>query len=477
MNETSRSASWTERVLDTQQSRWAIVLIGMLSIGLIAIGDLKLTAAIPLSPLYALPMILLSSVLQRWQIVLVGMLCTIASEYADAFDWNVREGVPRDAFYLFAYIAVGLYVYETVRRRRAERVHSVMLTEEMETRRGIEEQLQLVVANSSIAIVTADSSGTILDANDAARQMWAAEGAAPETPLEGMRLERFIPPLARVNAGVEGFQRLRTMMQCQGFRANHDPFLADVWFSTYTSSKGGRLTAMIIDCSNETRDREQANLEHVLVSSRIALGALSHEIRNICAAISNVQRNLLATKPDGRQGQEFDALQQLVAALERMASTELSLVKRQAARVKLDTFLGDLYVVVQASLRESEIELEWNITSDLPAVWADPSSLMQVFLNLVRNAIAAFEETPRPTVRISASRDEETVSIRVSDNGPGITHPETLFRPFGEPGGGTGLGLYLSRAMMRSFRGELRYEPAAAGATFVVDLNIAEVEP
>src|SRR6202044_3691489 len=96
----------------------------------------------------------------------------------------------------------------------------------------------------------------------------------------------------RVRIRGAGWEHLPTMMQCQGFRAGKEPFLADVWFSSYMTSGGGRLTAMIVDSSLETRDREEANLEQVLVGSRLAIGAVSHEIRNICAAIAVVQQNL-----------------------------------------------------------------------------------------------------------------------------------------------------------------------------------------
>jgi len=465
---------WMERSVATRRGRAIVIVGGLATIILIAWVDLRIGVAIPLAPLYIAPIILMSAAMRRWQIVLLGLACTVAAESADAFNWNVTEGLPRDALYWFAYVAVGLYVHETFQRRRVEEAHSAALRVEVATRRDVEEQLRLVVANSSIGIVTVDESGLILDANDAAEQLWGG-GDGDSSPLEGMPLIRFVPSLARVQVGREGFERLRTMMQCQGFRANKDPFLADVWFSIYNSPRGRRLTAMVIDSSNETRDREQANLEQVLVSSRIALGALSHEIRNICAAISNVQQNLLLNKTDARQMKEFDALRQLVAALERMASAELSLVKRQATHVHLDNFLSDLYIVVQASLREADIDLAWEITPGLPAVWADSSSLIQVFLNLTRNTQSALHATTDPRVRVTATRRGDMVHIAVSDNGPGIPDPDKLFRPFGQRGS-SGLGLYLSKAMMRSFHGELRYEAGAIGATFIVELNVAEVE-
>jgi C4-dicarboxylate-specific signal transduction histidine kinase len=65
------------------------------------------------------------------------------------------------------------------------------------------------------------------------------------------------------------------------------------------------------------------------------------------------------------------------------------------------------------------------------------------------------------------------VHVEVSDNGGGVAHPEFLFRPFQAGAEATGLGLYLSRAFMRSFGGELRYVPLVKGASFIVDLNQA----
>ena len=98
---------------------------------------------------------------------------------------------------------------------------------------------------------------------------------------------------------------------------------------------------------------------------------------------------------------------------------------------------------------------------------------MQVFLNLVRNSERALEESERRELAISANAADHHVFIRFSDTGPGVAHPEHLFRPFQKEARETGLGLYLSRAFMRSFRGDLRYEVSPQGATFVVELSPA----
>jgi signal transduction histidine kinase len=55
-----------------------------------------------------------------------------------------------------------------------------------------------------------------------------------------------------------------------------------------------------------------------------------------------------------------------------------------------------------------------------------------------------------------------------------VLHPEHLFRPFQQEAQRTGLGLFLSRAIMRACRGELRYKPVPGGASFVVEMLVVE---
>jgi signal transduction histidine kinase len=78
------------------------------------------------------------------------------------------------------------------------------------------------------------------------------------------------------------------------------------------------------------------------------------------------------------------------------------------------------------------------------------------------------ESTQTRKLCVSTSSDAKHVTIRFEDTGIGIAHPENLFRPF-QPGAETaGLGLYISRSIMRSFGGELHYEPRPQGCCFVV---------
>ncbi len=261
-------------------------------------------------------------------------------------------------------------------------------------------------------------------------------------------------------------------MQCRGRREDGEVFFADVWFATYWTSAGSRLAAMVIDTSEDLRTREESNLHQVLAASRILVGAVSHEIRNLCGAIAMVQTNL-ARDGTWAQNRDFEALHTLVGALESIAKMNLRESANHPAGVGIEDLLDELRIVIEPSLRDQGIELKWAVEPKLPMVWADRNSLLQVFLNLTKNAERAMLNQRRRELAISAKSDDQRVIVLFRDTGCGVADPERLFRPFQEGSHETGLGLYLSRAFVRSFKGDLRYTPVESGAAFVVELSPA----
>lgn len=432
----------------------------------IASLDWYVNSNVPLGLLYLLPMAIAGRTFTRGPLLALGVACSILAEEFDGFAWTVNTGIPRDFLYFCAFSGIGLFVYEAVASRRREAMHLGEVEREMEARREAEEQLKILVESSPIAILTTDAKGMVLLANDAADRLF---GVSPER-LEGKAIDLFLPSLTKVPAFRGGKNSFRTVMQCRGQRHDGEGFIAEVWFSTYLTSKGPRLAAMVVDTSQDMRDREEANLHHLLAGSRILVGAVSHEVRNVCGAIAVVHQNL-ARSQALEMNKDFDALGTLVQALERIASLDLREAVEAPTRVDLYSFLDELRVMVGPRLREENIEDCWSIDEQLPAVWADRQSLMQVFLNLSRNSEAALANSERKRLSVTARADGDQVLIEVADNGPGVSSPESLFRPFQQRSRQVGLGLYLSRALMRSFRGDLRYQPTAEGATFVVELG------
>jgi C4-dicarboxylate-specific signal transduction histidine kinase len=138
--------------------------------------------------------------------------------------------------------------------------------------------------------------------------------------------------------------------------------------------------------------------------------------------------------------------------------------------VDLGSVLDELRIVTAPSLRESGVLFRWHVPETLPRVWAERHNLLQVLLNLTKNSQRAMQDQEEKEFRVSACIEGERVVVRVRDTGHGISNPERLFQPFQEGAEATGLGLYLSRALVRTFKGDLRYEPGPPGCCFALDL-------
>src|SRR5271169_2101058 len=100
-------------------NRRTVLLQVALLIVLIAVADWKINAEVPMGFLYLLPIVLASRILDRGQIALLGVGCTILAEAFDSIPWSPLSGVPRDLLYLAAFSGMGLFAHEVVAARRA----------------------------------------------------------------------------------------------------------------------------------------------------------------------------------------------------------------------------------------------------------------------------------------------------------------------------------------------------------------------
>lgn len=445
--------------------RSVLISAGVL-IAAIALLDSWVVAEVLLGFLYLVPMLMVGSVLARWQICAVAALCTYFAETFSDLAWNLRSGISRDVLYFAAFAGAGFFIREVSRNRRITEEHLHEIERQSDARREAEQQLRILIESSPVAILTADANGSVVTANEAAHRLLAV----PSGELPGRFIHRHLPALANISVQDSSQQFLRTVMQARGQREDGETFLADICFSTYRTNAGTRLTAMVLDASEDLRTHEVAGLNQLLAGSRIAIGAVFHEIRNVCGAIAVVHQNL---ERDGllAGNKDFDALGNLAVALERIASVNLRQTATEAAEVDLTILLDELKIVVTPSLQEESIGAQWVVEPGLPLVWADRSSLMQVFLNLITNSVRALARTEIRELSLAARSESDRILVEVRDNGGGVAHPEHLFHPFQAGAEATGLGLYLSQAFLRSFGGELRYQPIQDGACFTVYLT------
>jgi two-component system sensor kinase FixL len=410
--------------------------------------------------LYLFPIIMVGGFLSRTQIVVAALACSVLQEAFSNLPEN--EALVRLILSSAGFIGTGLLVSELIRNRRIVLKHVEELEKEVRLRHDAEEQVQILVESSPAAIVTIDETGAILLANQAAQQLLAPSGEA----LRGKGINHYLPAL-QTAVESQPSRTFRTTLQCKGQRSTGEAFLAGVWFSTYGTISGPRLAAVVVDLSEDLRDREDLSLDYLLKNSRILMSAVAHEVRNLCGAALVVQKNL-ARFAELEHNQDFQALSTLIKSLERISALGMrSSSTDTAAPVELTSVLDELRVLIEGVFRDAGMAIEWELAST-PLVRADRYGLIQVFLNLAKNSRRAMESTEVKRLSVSAAADGRTVVIRFQDTGTGVSSPEDLFRPFQPGASSTGLGLYVSRAIMRSFGGELLYEPRPQGCCFAV---------
>jgi two-component system sensor kinase FixL len=437
-------------------------------IALIAVADWYVGNRASLGVLYIMPMILSGTVLTPPQTVAAGLLC---ASLRSCFDLPSPplEALLRFVFAALAYSGSGLFVIALMRNRQLAIEHVGRLRREQELRQEAEEQLEVLVDSSPAAILTLDNNASVIAANRAAGRLFMVP---PGASLMGRSIGNYVPVLAdalQLEAGLTG---LCTAAQCQGRRDNGEIFLANTWFSSYAAPQGKRLAAIVVDASEEMRDREEQSLSQLMRGNRIAAAAVSHEVRNLCSAISLICASL-QSKVRMDQQEDVRGLTTLVSGLERIASSELRWQSHEhLEEIALQHVLDDLRIVIEPAWREIEGVVRWKLPGRMPVILADRRGLLQAFLNLAHNSLRAVQDCPQRELIIAVSMEEQKALIRFLDTGPGIASPERLFEPFQPGADGSGLGLYVSRAVVRSYGGELRFEPAPTGSCFTVEVQM-----
>src|SRR5262245_51021223 len=338
--------------------RRSVSLWAAASIAAIALADWHFVENISFEFLYLFPMLMVGGHLARWQIAGVAALCTALGEAFDPFPWTMPLGISRVGLTFAAFFGAGLYGFESVRSRLAADVLLKEIQSEAELRRSTEEQLEFLISSSPATILTLDANANVLLANAAAHHLFGVEAGE----LQDQPIARFLPALASVPTPVREAPAFHTEMECRGRRQDGEVFLAHVWFSTYQTTSGPRLAAVVFDASEELRDRAEFNLQQILTGSKVLVGALCHEIRNICGAIAVVHSKLVR---DGRLAlnEDFNAMGTLVQGLEKMAGLELRQTTQRASEsINLRAVLEELRIVIEPSFHDSGITIEWELT-------------------------------------------------------------------------------------------------------------------
>jgi signal transduction histidine kinase len=231
--------------------------------------------------------------------------------------------------------------------------------------------------------------------------------------------------------------------------------------------------------SIENLQRLQTQLvqtEKLVSLGQLAAGA-AHEINNPLQAILGFS-DLLAE--DVTLPEKARATAGKIRDQARRTKTLVGNLLSFARQVPAERTLLDINTVVTNAMqlraldRAPKTRVELQLESVLPGVRGDGNQLMQVFFNIINNAVDAMEAAEGGVLTIKTIRDRGNVVLLFSDTGPGIKETHRVFDPFytTKPvGKGTGLGLSICFGIVQEHAGKiLCYNSQQGGAVFRVEL-------
>ena len=359
-----------------------------------------------------------------------------------------------------------------------------------------EKRLRSITRTAPDAIVIIDETGTIDTVNPAAERLFGYSGAE----LVGQNVKILMPSPHR-EAHDSHLARYRETGEKRvigigrvvvGRRKDGTTFPARLAIGEIELDQGRLFTGFIHDITErETIQRRAGILQQELMhASRLsAMGemasGIAHELNQPLTAVMNYTR--AARRRLDRPEADPAPIADLVDKAGKQAERAAEIIKRLRRFIKKDDSgrrLEPINAVVEEAAAlaligasDRHIELIFSLDDALPPVLIDRIEVQQVVLNILRNAIEAFEGSGERKIRISTQAvAPQQVQVEIRDNGPGLAPgiADDPFRPFQTTkADGMGIGLAISRTIIDAHGGRLWAEsPPEGGAAFCFSLPV-----
>ena len=240
---------------------------------------------------------------------------------------------------------------------------------------------------------------------------------------------------------------------------------------------------------NKVEERTQS-LHRALKTRDDFLSVASHELRTPITALrlkTELKKRMLAKDPDGTSQKEIKYNQEIEEQLLRLSNLVESLLDISRAKsghlpmipekLNLSELIEHVLNNFLPTLHNAKIELLKQIEGPIES-WGDPTRLEQAVNNILSNAA---RYAPGVPLSVTVKKVGDTVEMVFHDQGAGIAQEESqhVFDRFKrlnpkEHKEGMGVGLYLSRAIIRAHRGEIETTPTKKGARFVIKMPLVQ---
>ncbi len=430
--------------------------------------------------------------------VLVYMLWPVTGFLGALREWNVDPGFGVGAIFVFFSLLalLGTAAIETIRRKEekliiinanlhrlvAEQVNKIIQSDK--EKRAYQEQVESILRHIPVGVVIVDRELNVLYSNGVHIKEARAQGPdnddqesiLPQDVLKSDLLKaKFDLALSSQKKLVgQHFTHVGKNDQTRIIRYSYVPVNLD------PDDQHLKLVLITEDITQEENMREKLmRTEHMAEMGKMAAN-LAHEVNNPLAGIK-LYLELLeqGIEDDGKRKRIFTILDTSIARIDKIIKGFLTFSRQEKARkdqINLAAVMKETLDIAVGFKPLHHIDIDINLSKDLPFVAADRYKMGQVFLNLINNAKDAMPQGGR--LQISARREEDHIVLVFADNGMGIKKEDVphVFTPFyttKERGHGTGLGLSTCYGIIQDHGGTIDVSSReGVGTTFTIKIPI-----
>ncbi|TAL59815.1 MAG: PAS domain-containing protein [Bacteroidetes bacterium] len=361
-----------------------------------------------------------------------------------------------------------------------------------------EEAFRKFETNLPIGFLRCNPEGKILHANKALLNILDCDD---EVTLTNMNLKNFYPADGLLESQIDQLLECNTkifgMVSLQSCKGGEIPCRISGFMALDESGKPTFIDYAVEDLSRELMLENRLRQAQKLETIGALAGGIAHDFNNILATISGysemLQEDIPKTSPLSEKVNKIMGAVQKAKSIINQILTFSRQVEQEKIPVSISEVLKETIGFVRSAIPEN-INIRSRIPKKIAIVFADPTQLFRVFLNLMTNAIQAMEEdggTLSVSLTVVEGNDirhelnkvivaDEYALLTVKDTGKGMEPSliRRIFEPFfttREVGQGTGLGLSVVHGIVSEMEGEILISSKKQkGSVFYVYLPVSK---
>lgn len=365
----------------------------------------------------------------------------------------------------------------------------IVLHEDITDREKIEIRYRNLFETAQDGICLTDPNGRIISAN---KKFLKILGTTWDK-LQSVPLLRFLPPNRKIHLqeSLELAIKGHEMEPYEVELINKSGNLIPVELSITAVRKGDKIYGLQI-ISRDIAKRKRMEKQVIQTSKLAAIGELAtgvaHEINNPLASVAGYAEEMLDllrekeafTRDDLSEFEEsLGVILEQAHRCKEITQNLLNLARRDdftPVFTNVNELIEKALILMDPSIKSNRIDIIKQLNYDLPLIETDPSQLLQVFHNILKNAVESVGS--EGVIHVASRSNGNEISVRIRDNGKGISRDnlKKIFDPFfttKPSGSGTGLGLSICYNIVEKLQGSIEVDSEmGVGSTFTVHLPI-----